>query len=67
VRTAAQHAGGRGPRGGGAAAGRRLRGDLDRLTAEAIRGKLRTLLQMVVVLTRSAALPVVKIGRLAGQ
>ncbi len=36
-------------------------------TAEAIRGKLRTLLQMAVVLTYAASVPVVKIGRMAGQ
>jgi 3-deoxy-7-phosphoheptulonate synthase len=36
-------------------------------TADSIRGKLRTLLQMAVVLTYAAAVPVVKIGRMAGQ
>jgi 3-deoxy-7-phosphoheptulonate synthase len=36
-------------------------------TADAIRGKLRTLLQMAIVLTYAASVPVVKIGRLAGQ
>jgi 3-deoxy-7-phosphoheptulonate synthase len=36
-------------------------------TAEAIRGKVRTLLQMAVVLTYGASVPVVKVGRLAGQ
>ncbi len=36
-------------------------------TADAIRGKLRTLLQMAVVLTYAGSVPVVKIGRLAGQ
>ena len=36
-------------------------------TAETIRGKFRTLLQMAVVLTYAASVPVVKIGRLAGQ
>jgi 3-deoxy-7-phosphoheptulonate synthase len=36
-------------------------------TAESIRGKLRTLLQMAVVLTYAASVPVVKIGRMAGQ
>ncbi|HET8970662.1 MAG TPA: 3-deoxy-7-phosphoheptulonate synthase class II [Candidatus Nanopelagicales bacterium] len=36
-------------------------------TAEAIRGKLKTVLQMAVVLTYGASLPVVKIGRMAGQ
>ena len=39
----------------------------DGLAADAIRGKLRTLLQMAVVLSHATALPVVKIGRLAGQ
>ena len=36
-------------------------------TTEAIRGKVRTLLQMAVVLTYGAAVPVVKVGRMAGQ
>jgi 3-deoxy-7-phosphoheptulonate synthase len=36
-------------------------------TAEGVRGKLQTLLQMAVVLTYGASVPVVKIGRLAGQ
>jgi 3-deoxy-7-phosphoheptulonate synthase len=36
-------------------------------TADAIRGKLRTLLQMAVILTYAGSVPVVKIGRLAGQ
>ena len=35
--------------------------------ADTIRGKLRTLLQMAVVLTYGASLPVVKVGRIAGQ
>jgi 3-deoxy-7-phosphoheptulonate synthase len=35
--------------------------------ADQIRAKLKTLLQMSVVLTYAASLPVVKIGRLAGQ
>ncbi|GAA2487564.1 class II 3-deoxy-7-phosphoheptulonate synthase [Streptomyces gobitricini] len=39
----------------------------DRVTADAIRGKLQTLLQMAVVLTHATALPVVKVGRMAGQ
>ncbi|MEU3450946.1 class II 3-deoxy-7-phosphoheptulonate synthase [Streptomyces thermolilacinus] len=39
----------------------------ERVTADAIRGKLRTLLQMAVVLTYATAMPVVKIGRMAGQ
>src|SRR5215468_8290344 len=36
-------------------------------TADAIRGKLRTLLQMAVILTYAASVPVVNIARLAGQ
>ena len=36
-------------------------------TAEAIRGKLKTVLQMAIVLTYAASMPVVKIGRMAGQ
>jgi|SRR5580658_716616 3-deoxy-7-phosphoheptulonate synthase len=36
-------------------------------TAAAVRAKLRTLLQMAVVLTYGASIPVVKIGRMAGQ
>ncbi|MFF2810190.1 class II 3-deoxy-7-phosphoheptulonate synthase [Streptomyces sp. NPDC058000] len=36
-------------------------------TADAVNAKLRTLLQMAVVLTHGAALPVVKVGRIAGQ
>ncbi|WP_405664137.1 class II 3-deoxy-7-phosphoheptulonate synthase [Streptomyces sp. RK9] len=36
-------------------------------TADAIRGKLQTLLQMAVVLSHATALPVVKVGRMAGQ
>ena len=36
-------------------------------TAEAVRTKIRTLLQMAVVLTYAAASPVVKVGRLAGE
>ncbi|WP_194914575.1 class II 3-deoxy-7-phosphoheptulonate synthase [Catenulispora rubra] len=37
------------------------------ITADAIRAKLKTLLQMAVVLTYAASLPVVKVGRIAGQ
>ena len=37
------------------------------VTADSIRGKLRTLLQMAVVLTYAASVPVVKVGRMAGQ
>src|SRR5713226_4932033 len=36
-------------------------------TADAVRGKLQTLLQMAVVLTYAASVPVVKVGRMAGQ
>ncbi len=36
-------------------------------TADAVRAKLQTILQMAVVLTYGASVPVVKIGRLAGQ
>jgi 3-deoxy-7-phosphoheptulonate synthase len=36
-------------------------------TAAGIRGKLQTLLQMAVVLTYAASVPVVKVGRMAGQ
>jgi 3-deoxy-7-phosphoheptulonate synthase len=36
-------------------------------TAESVRGKLQTVLQMAVVLTYGASVPVVKIGRMAGQ
>jgi 3-deoxy-7-phosphoheptulonate synthase len=35
--------------------------------ADSIRGKFRTLLQMAVVLTYAASVPVVKVGRMAGQ
>jgi len=37
------------------------------LTADNVRNKLRVLLQMAVVLTYAASVPVVKVGRLAGQ
>ncbi|WP_051833345.1 class II 3-deoxy-7-phosphoheptulonate synthase [Streptomyces sp. NRRL S-646] len=37
------------------------------VTADAVRAKLNTLLQMSAVLTYAAALPVVKMGRIAGQ
>jgi len=36
-------------------------------TADAVRAKLQTLLQMAVVLTYGASIPIVKIGRMAGQ
>ena len=36
-------------------------------TADAVRNKLETLLQMALVLTYAASVPVVKIGRMAGQ
>jgi 3-deoxy-7-phosphoheptulonate synthase len=37
------------------------------VSAEAVRDKLRTILQMAVVLTYAASVPVVKVGRMAGQ
>ena len=37
------------------------------VTASSVRAKLQTLLQMAVVLTYGASVPVVKIGRMAGQ
>lgn len=39
----------------------------DRVTADNVRNKLKTLLQMAVVLTYAATMPVVKVARLAGQ
>ena len=36
-------------------------------TADSIRARLKTILQMAIVLTYGASLPVVKIGRIAGQ
>jgi 3-deoxy-7-phosphoheptulonate synthase len=36
-------------------------------TADSIRARLKTVLQMSVVLTYAASLPVVKLGRVAGQ
>jgi 3-deoxy-7-phosphoheptulonate synthase len=39
----------------------------DGATAEDVRAKLQTILQMAVVLTYGASVPVVKIGRMAGQ
>ncbi|MCL1923696.1 MAG: 3-deoxy-7-phosphoheptulonate synthase class II [Propionibacteriaceae bacterium] len=39
----------------------------DSLTASSIRGRLRVLLSMAIVLTYAAEVPVVKIGRMAGQ
>ncbi|MBI1377605.1 MAG: 3-deoxy-7-phosphoheptulonate synthase class II [Frankiales bacterium] len=39
----------------------------DSATAESIRAKLKTVLQMAIVLTYGASLPVVKVGRMAGQ
>jgi 3-deoxy-7-phosphoheptulonate synthase len=39
----------------------------DGVTADAIRNKLKTLLQMAAVLTYAGSVPVVKIGRIAGQ
>jgi 3-deoxy-7-phosphoheptulonate synthase len=40
---------------------------LDGVTAENVRAKLQVLLQMAVVLTYAASVPVVKVGRIAGQ
>ncbi len=40
---------------------------LEGVTADNVRNKLRVLLQMAVVLTYAASVPVVKLGRLAGQ
>ena len=37
------------------------------MTADNVRNKLRVLLQMAVVLTYAASVPVVKVGRIAGQ
>ncbi len=39
----------------------------DGVTADNVRNKLKTLLQMAVVLTYAASVPVVKVGRIAGQ
>ena len=39
----------------------------DGVTADNVRNKLRVLLQMAVVLTYAASVPVVKLGRMAGQ
>jgi len=39
----------------------------DGATAEGIRNKLKTLLQMAVILTHAGSVPVVKVGRMAGQ
>ena len=39
----------------------------DAMSADSIRDKLRVILQMAVVLTYSAGVPVVKVGRIAGQ
>ncbi|WP_434589200.1 class II 3-deoxy-7-phosphoheptulonate synthase [Streptomyces sp. A5-4] len=39
----------------------------DGVSAEQIQNKVKTLLQMAVVLTYAAAVPVVKVGRIAGQ
>src|SRR5919206_175580 len=39
----------------------------EEVTADNVRAKLRVLLQMAVVLTYAASVPVVKVGRLAGQ
>jgi len=39
----------------------------DSLSADSIRDRLRVILQMAVVLTYSAGVPVIKVGRIAGQ
>jgi 3-deoxy-7-phosphoheptulonate synthase len=39
----------------------------DGVGADAVRAKLKTVLQMAIVLTYGASLPVVKVGRIAGQ
>ncbi|MDH3754004.1 MAG: 3-deoxy-7-phosphoheptulonate synthase class II [Acidimicrobiia bacterium] len=39
----------------------------DRLNADILRDKLKVILQMAVVLTYSAGVPIVKVGRIAGQ
>jgi 3-deoxy-7-phosphoheptulonate synthase len=39
----------------------------DAVSADTLRNKVKTLLQMAVVLTYAASVPVVKVGRLAGQ
>ena len=39
----------------------------DQLTADNIRDKVKTILQMAVILTYGASLPVIKMGRMAGQ
>ncbi len=39
----------------------------DGVSADNVRNKLKTLLQMAIVLTYAASVPVVKVGRLAGQ
>jgi 3-deoxy-7-phosphoheptulonate synthase len=36
-------------------------------TADSIRDRLRVILQMAIVLTYSAGMPIVKVGRIAGQ
>src|SRR5690625_3692578 len=37
------------------------------LTADNIRDKIKTILQMAVVLTYAASMPIIKMGRMAGQ
>ncbi|MBZ2195628.1 class II 3-deoxy-7-phosphoheptulonate synthase [Occultella gossypii] len=39
----------------------------DELTADNIRDKIKTILQMAVILTYGASLPIIKMGRMAGQ
>jgi len=40
---------------------------MDAFSADAIRDKLKIILQMAIVLTYSSGVPVVKVGRIAGQ
>jgi 3-deoxy-7-phosphoheptulonate synthase len=67
VRPAHRPARRRGARAGVRAQGGDCAETFDTATAEAIRAKLKTVLQMAIVLTYGASLPVVKIGRIAGQ
>jgi 3-deoxy-7-phosphoheptulonate synthase len=49
------------------AAGRRLRRELRQFSADTIRDTFKVMLQMAMVLTYGAKVPVVKVGRMAGQ
>jgi len=55
------------PAQGDPAPGRRLRRIVRRRVADAIRDKLKVILQMAVALTYAAGVPVIKVGRIAGQ